>query len=373
MKKELIQEVKPWPASAVQKEVWSQPGWVPMVPLQVAPLHLPVHDQFGGQPGIPQVQIVQVPQPATVVSPGMATFIPETTNSSIEPPQTNTVMQPGLHRIEAQTCSQETADSHSKESHNFANKVPCSAIALEEPSSETSSSVTQTMKNTVVHQSTEKGDCNESSDDEEEHIAKESFNPHEACRTDDNPMSPTTKHLQSEDSGPPSIVPSFLPGPDINLPDFNFDGLIESHEQILQPPSQVSAPPSGGINLSQIIVSGKMSLSLLIKWLRTIPTFIQLPQSVRIKCLKYCWLDQIIYNTIFRSFISAQGGNIVLQMGIEMKSSDVNNSLLAYGVNRIMVELLGTFKSLNLDYKEFVCIRLLALFSPGRLFVYEIN
>ena len=43
----------------------------------------------------------------------------------------------------------------------------------------------------------------------------------------------------------------------------------------------------------------------------------------------------------------------------------MRHELVSYTMARIMGEVMGAFMNLELEHKEFVCLRLLFLFSPG--------
>ena len=344
----VVQEVKvplSSESNGVKGEGKSPPGWTPSNP----PTQLQMPLQFVPNAEIPPVQIVHVPQ-GVVVNTGVPAGMYNTGPIPV-PPSTlpsNAIIPPDSH-TNADVVLEKT--NHSPTAENIQNSHD---VTSDEPLSETSSSLGVQKGITVDHRSDENNDDNET----EDHVLGVSSN-------DRSEVSPAAERSPDDDSTSPIPSKLFLPGPDIELPPIDLEQLIKLHDQIFQPPSAMTTPSPKGIDLSQIIVSGKLSLGKLIEWIRLIATFTRLPRKDRINCLKYCWLDQIIYNTIFRTFICSQSGNVVLQVGMEVKPSDVSNSLVAYGVNRVMIELLGTFKSLSLDYKEFVCIRLLALFNPG--------
>ena len=344
----VVQEVKVPPCSEsndVRGEGKSPPGWTPSNP----PTHIQMPLQFVPNTDVPLAQIVHLPQgvavntgvPASMYNTGPVPVPPSTLPSdAIIPPDSHANADVVLEKTNHSPIAENIQNSH--------------VVTSDEPLSETSSSLGVPKGNTVVHRSDENND----DDKIEDHVLGVSSNGR-------SEVSPVAERPPDDDSTSPNPSKLFLPGPDVKLPAIDLEELIKSHDQIFQPPSTMSTPSPKGLDLSQIILSGKLSLGQLIEWIRSIATFTQLPRKERVNCLKYCWLDQIIYSTIFRTFIRSQSGNVVLQLGMEVKPSDVSNSLVAYGVNRIMIELLGTFKSLNLDYKEFVCIRLLALFNPG--------
>ena len=174
---------------------------------------------------------------------------------------------------------------------------------------------------------------------------------------------------------PPSAQPAEVPkppkdtlisGPDVPLVDIDLDALIESHNDIFKMPTQVKEPDKSGVDIKVLIDSAKQSLIMLGSWFRSVPTFMQLPQADRVKCLRACWVDQATLNLIFRSFVQTPDEGLVLHSGVKMaKGNTVNHSLASYSVGRLMGEVMSVFKDLALDYKEFVIIRLLVLLNPG--------
>ena len=174
---------------------------------------------------------------------------------------------------------------------------------------------------------------------------------------------------------PPSTQPSQVPqlqkaalisGPDVPLADVDLDALIESHNDIFKFPSQLKEIDNSGVDIKPLINSAKQSLTMLGSWFRSVPTFMQLPLEDRVKCLKACWVDQAVLNLVFRSVVQTPNEGLLFHTGMKMAKSDsINHSLVSYTVGRIMEELMTVFKDLQLDYKEFVVIRLLVLLNPG--------
>ena len=174
---------------------------------------------------------------------------------------------------------------------------------------------------------------------------------------------------------PPSTQPAEVPkaqkdtlisGPDVPLVDIDLDALIKSHNDIFKMPTQVKEPDKSGVDIKSLIDSAKQSLIMLGSWFRSVPTFMQLPQADRVKCLRACWVDQATLNLVFRSFVQTPEEGLVLHSGIKMaKGHSINHSLASYSAGRLMGEVMSVFKDLALDYKEFILIRLLVLLNPG--------
>ena len=174
---------------------------------------------------------------------------------------------------------------------------------------------------------------------------------------------------------PPSTQPSQVPkpqkdtlisGPDVPLADINLDSLIESHNDMFKFPTQVKEIDKDGVDIKPLIDSAKQSLAMLCGWFRSVPTFMQLPQEDRVKCLKACWVEQVVLNLVFRSVVQTPDEGLLFHTGMKMAKSDsINHSLVSYTLGRIKGELMTVFKDLQLDYKEFVVIRLLVLLNPG--------
>lgn len=181
--------------------------------------------------------------------------------------------------------------------------------------------------------------------------------------------------LDKPSKNPPSTQPAQVPkarkdtlisGPDVPLADIDLDALIESHNDLFKFPTQVKE--SSGVDLKPLVSSAKQSMMMLASWFRSIPTFMQLPLEDRVKCLKACWLDQAILSLVFRSVVQAPGQGFLFHSGVKLaKANEINHSLGSYSAGRIMAELMSVFKDLEMDYKEFVVIRLLVLLSPGVL------
>ena len=162
---------------------------------------------------------------------------------------------------------------------------------------------------------------------------------------------------------PPLESSSLLAGPDAPLPDIDLDELCKSHMSVHTLPEEKKSKPSG-VSLQDLITGGKASFGLFVKWLKGIPLFTNLPTNDRVSCVKACYIEQLLLTIVYRSLV-LQSDGMVMDSGTEFKPDEVKHSLMSYGIGRVVGELMGTFKSLNLDFKEFVCLRLLLLFNPG--------
>ena len=170
--------------------------------------------------------------------------------------------------------------------------------------------------------------------------------------------------IKEEDSDhPPARKESFLGGPDAPLPDLDLDELCKTHRSIHTMPEKKQSE-AGSIGMAELIKNGKASFGMFVKWIKGIPLFTNLPVVDRVSCVKACYIEQLILTIVYRSLI-LQSEGMVMGSGKEFKAAEVENSLISYGIGRIMSELMGNFKSLDLDYKEFICLRLLFLFNPG--------
>ena len=156
---------------------------------------------------------------------------------------------------------------------------------------------------------------------------------------------------------------SLLSGPDVPIPDVDLDELCKSHRDVHTLP-QEKPSSSSQIGMQELIKNAKVSFGLFIKWIKGIPLFCAIPTKERVACVKACYIEQLMLTIMYRSLILRSEG-MVMSSGKEFKPGEVNNALISYGIGRIIGELMGAFKSLDLDYKEFICLRLLFLFNPG--------
>ena len=153
---------------------------------------------------------------------------------------------------------------------------------------------------------------------------------------------------------------------DVPLDNVDLDALIQSHNELFKFPTQVMEIDKGGADVKCLIDSGKQTFTMLGSWFRSVPTFMQLPLEDRVKCLKACWVEQLVLNLVFRSVVQTPDEGLLFHTGMKMAKSDsINHSLVSYTLGRIKGELMTVFKDLQLDYKEFVVIRLLVLLNPG--------
>ena len=171
--------------------------------------------------------------------------------------------------------------------------------------------------------------------------------------------------IKEEDSDhPPARKESFLGGPDAPLPDLDLDELCKTHRIVHTLPDEKKNTPQA-VNITDLIKGGKATFGMFVKWIKGIPLFTNLPVVDRVSCVKACYIEQMILTIVYRSLI-LQSEGMVLGSGKEFKAEEVEHSLISYSIGRIMSELMGNFKSLDLDYKEFICLRLLFLFNPGQ-------
>ena len=146
---------------------------------------------------------------------------------------------------------------------------------------------------------------------------------------------------------------------------FDWDYLIKTHEETIKAPDETKAPSSGGVSLHSLLKSGRRSFMYFVDWIKLLPMFTELPPGARKSCLGSCWISQAILNVFYRTFICSSSGNIVMQNGLEVAAKDIQHPLMAMGISK-MQEAMGTFMKLQVDYKEFLCLRLLCLFNPGK-------
>ena len=176
----------------------------------------------------------------------------------------------------------------------------------------------------------------------------------------ENPVKPHPAHV------PKPRKDTLISGPDVPLVDIDLDALIQSHNDMFKFPTQVKEIDKAGVDVKPLLDSGRQSLLMLGSWFRSVPTFMQLRQENRVKCLRACWVDQAILSLVFRSVVQTPDEGLLFHSGIKMATTgSIKHSLTSYIANRIMGELMAVFKGLELDYKEFVIIRLLVLLNPG--------
>ena len=194
----------------------------------------------------------------------------------------------------------------------------------------------------------------------------DTLEPLEQCSTQlptsakENPVKPHPAHV------PKPRKDTLISGPDVPLVDIDLDALIQSHNDMFKFPTQVKEIDKAGVDVKPLLDSGRQSLLMLGSWFRSVPTFMQLRQENRVKCLRACWVDQAILSLVFRSVVQTPDEGLLFHSGIKMATTgSIKHSLTSYIANRIMGELMAVFKGLELDYKEFVIIRLLVLLNPG--------
>ena len=195
----------------------------------------------------------------------------------------------------------------------------------------------------------------------------DTLEPLEQCSTQlptsakENPVKPHPAHV------PKPRKDTLISGPDVPLVDIDLDALIQSHNDMFKFPTKMKEiDKTEAVDLKPLLDSGRQSLLMLGNWFRSVPTFMQLPREDRVKCLRACWVDQAILSLVFRSVVQTPDEGVLFHSGIKMATGNsINHSLASYSVGRIMGEIMTVFKDLQLDYKEFVIIRLLVLFNPG--------
>ena len=194
----------------------------------------------------------------------------------------------------------------------------------------------------------------------------DTLEPLEQCSTQlpksakENPVKPHPAHV------PKPRKDTLISGPDVPLVDIDLDALIQSHNDMFKFPTQVKEIDKAGVDVKPLLDSGRQSLLMLGSWFRSVPTFMQLPREDRVKCLRACWADQGLLSLVFRSVVQTPDEGVLLHSGIKLATGNsIKHSLASYTLGRIMGEIMTVFKDLQLDYKEFVIIRLLVLFNPG--------
>ncbi|MED6247189.1 Nuclear receptor subfamily 5 group A member 2 [Ataeniobius toweri] len=86
------------------------------------------------------------------------------------------------------------------------------------------------------------------------------------------------------------------------------------------------------------------------------------------KLLQNCWSELLILDHVFRQVVHAKEGAILLVTGqqvdyavIASQAGATLNNLLSHAQ-----ELVSKLRSLQLDQREFVCLKFLVLFSLGQ-------
>ena len=177
------------------------------------------------------------------------------------------------------------------------------------------------------------------------------------------PLNSSSNH---ENKPPRGDNPSNVSGPDVPLPLFDLDYLIQKHDEALQF-STPSVPSGDGVSLNVIAKGGTKSIGDFITWLKNVKSFTGLPRPARLAIVKCCWMDQCLLNVVYRTFIQgSKEDRIVTSAGFEVNAGDVKHSLMAYTFGRIAKEIIPIYRDLELDYKELICLRLLLLFDPGK-------
>ncbi|XP_056132827.1 nuclear receptor subfamily 5 group A member 2 [Lampris incognitus] len=107
------------------------------------------------------------------------------------------------------------------------------------------------------------------------------------------------------------------------------------------------------------------TLFSIVEWARSSIFFRELKVDDQMKLLQNCWSELLILDHIFRQVVHAKEGSILLVTGqqvdyavIASQAGATLNNLLSHAQ-----ELVAKLRSLQLDQREFVCLKFLVLFS----------
>uniref|UniRef100_A0A672KB86 Nuclear receptor subfamily 5, group A, member 2 n=2 Tax=Sinocyclocheilus grahami TaxID=75366 RepID=A0A672KB86_SINGR len=107
------------------------------------------------------------------------------------------------------------------------------------------------------------------------------------------------------------------------------------------------------------------TLFSIVEWARSSIFFRELKVDDQMKLLQNCWSELLILDHIFRQVMHAKEGSILLVTGqqvdyglIASQAGATLNNLLSHAQ-----ELVSKLRSLQLDQREFVCLKFLVLFS----------
>uniref|UniRef100_A0A673IUD1 Nuclear receptor subfamily 5 group A member 2-like n=1 Tax=Sinocyclocheilus rhinocerous TaxID=307959 RepID=A0A673IUD1_9TELE len=107
------------------------------------------------------------------------------------------------------------------------------------------------------------------------------------------------------------------------------------------------------------------TLFSIVEWARSSIFFRELKVDDQMKLLQNCWSELLILDHVFRQVMHAKEGSILLVTGqqvdyalIASQAGATLNNLLSHAQ-----ELVSKLRSLQLDQREFVCLKFLVLFS----------
>ncbi|KAJ4942954.1 hypothetical protein JOQ06_005466, partial [Pogonophryne albipinna] len=107
------------------------------------------------------------------------------------------------------------------------------------------------------------------------------------------------------------------------------------------------------------------TLFSIVEWARSSIFFRELKVDDQMKLLQNCWSELLILDHVFRQVMHAKEGSILLVTGqqvdyavIASQAGATLNNLLSHAQ-----ELVAKLRSLQLDQREFVCLKFLVLFS----------
>uniref|UniRef100_A0A3P8ZJQ1 NR LBD domain-containing protein n=1 Tax=Esox lucius TaxID=8010 RepID=A0A3P8ZJQ1_ESOLU len=107
------------------------------------------------------------------------------------------------------------------------------------------------------------------------------------------------------------------------------------------------------------------TLFSIVEWARSSVFFRELKVDDQMKLLQNCWSELLILDHIFRQVMHAKEGSILLVTGQQVDHAVIASQAGAT-LNNLMnhaQELIGKLRSLQLDQREFVCLKFLVLFS----------
>ncbi|KAL1023322.1 hypothetical protein UPYG_G00039210 [Umbra pygmaea] len=107
------------------------------------------------------------------------------------------------------------------------------------------------------------------------------------------------------------------------------------------------------------------TLFSIVEWARSSIFFRELKVDDQMKLLQNCWSELLILDHIFRQVMHAKEGSILLVTGQQVDYTVIASQAGAT-LNNLMShaqELVGKLRSLQLDQREFVCLKFLVLFS----------
>ncbi|CAM9323715.1 unnamed protein product, partial [Lampetra planeri] len=116
------------------------------------------------------------------------------------------------------------------------------------------------------------------------------------------------------------------------------------------------------------------TLFSIVEWARSSIFFRELKVDDQMKLLQNCWSELLILDHVFRQVVHAKEGSILLVTGQQVDYAVIASQAGAT-LNNLLIhaqELVAKLRSLQLDQREFVCLKFLVLFSLGEsLKVYK--